>query len=98
MTATLPSDVEHTMLDHYTIELRHGTDPEALEVERTQTARSGTDAISIIEAFRDRCSFRYNVTWRSDEVDQGGDLYGLAPGGEIWQINVTPDLDTELAS
>jgi hypothetical protein len=86
------------MHDEYTIELRKGNDPEAMDTVRSGTATTTADAVSLIEAFRDRAAFRDDVTWRSDEVDGKGDLFGLAPGGVIWQVHVTPDLNTELVS
>lgn len=85
------------MYDCYTIELRKGADPEDMEVLRHHTATTVTDAIGLIEGLRDRSAFRDKVTWRDKEVDGKGDLFGLAPGGVIFLIHVTPDLNTELA-
>jgi hypothetical protein len=68
-----------------------------MEVLRQSKATETRDAISLIEALRDRSAFRDKVVWRSQEVDGHGDLFGLAPGGVIFQIHVTPDLNTELA-
>ena len=70
--------LEWPVYDEYVIELRKGSDPEAMEVVRHQATETAADAVSIIEAFRDRAAFREDVTWRADEVDGKGDLYGLA--------------------
>lgn len=88
--------LEWTVYDHYVIELRKGSDPDSTELVRQQTATNASDAIDLIEALRDRATFTDKVAWRAQEVDGKGDLYGLA-GGVIYQIHVTPDLNTDLS-
>jgi hypothetical protein len=80
--------------DHYEIELRKGSPPNQ-EVVGTTKALTVDDAIDLIDSYRELGANRHNVTWKGDEVDNFGDLYGLAEG-VIWQIHVTPNLNTEL--
>jgi hypothetical protein len=89
--------LEWPVYHEYTIELRKGADPEDMEVLRHHTASTSLDAIGLIGGLRDRSAFRDKVAWRAQEVDGKGDLFGLAPDGVIFQIHVTPDLNTELA-
>ena len=87
--------LEWPVHDHYTVELRKGAVGE-MEPVRSMQAPTVEDAISLIESFRDLAANRDGVTWRDNDVDNHGDLYGLAKGGIVWQIHVTPDLNTEL--
>jgi hypothetical protein len=91
----LTLDLEHPVYDHYTIELRKGTPPDNMEVQRSATAESLENAISIIDSFRSRSSFKDHVKWVANEVDGTGSLFGLAEG-LTWQIQVVPDLNTPL--
>jgi hypothetical protein len=87
--------LEWPVYKEYLIELRRGSSPGEMEVVRHNTARTAADAVGLIEGLRDRASFKDNVEWRDQEVDGKGDLFGLAKG-VVWQIHVTPDLNTEL--
>jgi hypothetical protein len=85
--------LEWPVYDHYTVELRKGAE---LETVRSMKAESAEDALGFIEGFRDSSETKDHVTWKDREVDGTGSLMGLAPGGVVWQIQVTPDLNTEL--
>ena len=80
--------------EHYTVELRRGQEPDN-EVVRSTQATSLSAAIDLIEAFRDFAESRHGVIWRDSEVDYKGSLFGLVKG-VVWEIHVTPDLNTEL--
>jgi hypothetical protein len=84
------------MSDHYLIEVRKGTGDDA-EIVRAHKAHNVDDAIGLIEGLRDAAVGRDNVTWQNEEVDNAGAMYGLAPGGLVWEIHVTPPLTEELA-
>lgn len=83
------------MYKHYTVELRRGTMPN-LETIRSTKATDVDGAIGLIEGFRDIAVSRNDVTWQDDEVNPEGFVYGLAPGGEVWQIMCVPPLAQEL--
>jgi hypothetical protein len=91
---TLP--LEYHMYDRYTVELRKGAIGD-METQRSMTAKNVEDAANLIEGFRDSCLQRDSVTWQNDEVDNMGNLFGLAPGGVVYQISVVPPL-TEVLS
>jgi len=80
---------------HYTVELRSGN-VHALDMVRSNEATDVDGALNLIEAFRDLTRTRNSVTWQDDSVNAEGILYGLAPGGLVWQISVVPPLSTEL--
>jgi len=86
--------LEYHMSDHYTIELRKGAigDMQAL---RTYTAKSVEDATNLIEGMRESMLQRDAVTWQHDEVDDHGNLYGMA-GSVVYQISVVPQLSVSL--
>ena len=77
--------------DHYEIELRKGMPPE-MEVLRHHEVTTLDDAYSMIEGIRDIVHNRDQVTWQDEEPNRKGDLFGLSPGGVVWQIHVTPPL------
>jgi len=83
--------LEWPVHDHYTVELRKSG-----ETIRSMRASSTEDAIGMIEGFRDSSETKDQVTWRDRDVDGTGSLVGLAPGGVVWQIHVSPNLNTEL--
>lgn len=85
------------MYDFYTVELRRGVVGE-MTVMRHHRATSVTLALNLIDGLREAAHLRDNVTWQGDEVDAGGNLYGLAPGGIVYQISCVPPLTTELAT
>lgn len=87
--------LEFPMSDHYTIELRKGAigDMQAL---RTYSAKSVEDATNLIEGMRDSMLQRDGVTWQHDEVDDHGNLYGMA-GSTVYQISVVPPLSVSLS-
>ena len=91
-------DLEYAVYEHYVVELRQGSPPNQVTLHSTK-AKTVDDAVDLIEGFRELGRDKHNVAWKDEEVDTYGDLYGLAPGnegGEIWQIHVTPNLETEL--
>jgi hypothetical protein len=89
---TLP--LEYHTYDHYTIELRKGA-VGAMEVMRSNTAKSVDDAEHLIDAFRENAIQREGVTWQGDEVDNMGSLYGMAYS-TVWQISCVPPLTEPL--
>lgn len=82
------------MYDHYTIEVRKGAIGD-MQTQRTMTAKNVEDASQLIEGFRDSCLQREGVTWQHDEVDNHGNLYGMA-GSTVWQISCVPPLTEAL--
>ena len=80
----------------YKIELRKGAVHD-LEVIRAHEVTDVIDAESMIEGIRDTVQGRDDVTWNGEEVDEHGYLYGLAPGGVVFQIHVTPPLNVALS-
>lgn len=84
------------MYDHYTIEVRKGAIGDMV-TQRTMTAKSVDDAANLIEGFRDSCLQREDVVWQHDEVDNHGNLYGMA-GSVVWQISCVPPLTEPLAT
>ena len=90
----LPLEVE-ARYDHYTVEIRRG--PQYGEgTIRSHKATSVEDALRFIEGLRDTFNQRSDVTWQSEEVNADGAMYGLAPGGEVYVIQVIPPLGVEL--
>jgi hypothetical protein len=88
--------LEYASYDHYTIELRKGPLYEETTV-RSHEAKTVADAENFVEALRDTANQRDGVSWQFEEVNPEGKLYGLAPGGVVYQISVTPPLSTPLA-
>lgn len=84
------------MHDHYTVELRRGEIGD-MKVVRSNTAKTVEGAANLIEGFRDSSLQRDNVTWQHDEVDEGGNLYGMS-GGIVYQISVVPPLTEALVN
>jgi len=95
MEQQLELELEWPVYDHYRVELRKGEMPD-LDVVRSTKATDVDGAISLIEGFRDIAASRNSVTWQGEEVEPSGILFGLAPGGEVWQIIVVPPLGQEL--
>ena len=81
--------------DHYKVEIRNGPlfEEKAL---RSHKAESVADAVSLIEGLRDTYAARAEVVWQAEEVNGEGKLFGLAPEGVVWVIQVTPPLSTPL--
>ena len=79
------------MADHYDIELRRGAD--GSNTLRKHEASSPDDALAFVEALRDDAQVRYMVTWQTEEPIVGGKMYGLAPGGVVYEIAVIPPLE-----
>lgn len=90
----LTLDLEYHMSDHYTVELRKG-EIGNMETVRSNTAKSVDGALNLIDGFRDSALQRDSVTWQSDEVDAGGNLYGMV-GSTVYQISVVPPLSEAL--
>jgi hypothetical protein len=87
--------LEWPVYKHYTVELRKGVMPN-LDTVRSTKATDVDGAISLIEGFRDLAASRNSVTWQEEEVNPEGFVFGLAPGGEVWQIMCVPPLGQEL--
>ena len=88
--------LEFPTYDHFTIKLSKG-DLGALETVRTHTARNEEDALNFVDSMRDYAQGRDNVTWQGEEPDAGGLLYGLAPGGVVYEISVVPPFSQGLS-
>jgi hypothetical protein len=91
--------LEFATHDHYHIEIRKG-DLHQERPLRHHDVRDVDAAVSLIEGLRDTYAQRENVTWQSEEVNEDGRLYGLAPGpeaAEVWMISVEPPLSTPLS-
>jgi hypothetical protein len=92
----LELDLEFPTYTHYTVALAKGAVGEMV-ILRKHTARDVDSAINFIESLRDNAANRDNVTWQHDEVDAAGTMFGLAPGGVVFEISVVPPLTTELS-
>ena len=55
-----------------------------------------TEAVGVIEGWRETYASHDNVSWQDDEVDARGLLYGLAPKGVVYCISCVPPLDEPL--
>ena len=86
----LTLDLEFPMYDHYTVELRKGAVGD-MQTVRSNTAKSVEDAENLIDGLRESTLQRDGVTWQADEVDDHGNLYGMAES-TVWQISVVPPL------
>jgi hypothetical protein len=89
-------DLEFATYDHYTVTLSKGA-VGAMEAVRTHTAHTVDEAVNLIDGLRDSVASRDNVTWQGTEVDERGLLFGLAPGGTVFEIAVLPPLSTVLS-
>jgi hypothetical protein len=89
-------DLEFATYDHYTITLAKGAVGD-LEVVRTHSAKDVDGAINFVESLRDNAANRDNVQWQHPEVDAQGVMFGLAPGGVVYEISVVPPLSTPLS-
>jgi hypothetical protein len=87
--------LEFQTYPHYQIEIRKGQQHDE-EVLREHKATSVEDAENLIEGLRDAYTGRDDVTWRDEEVDPQGKLYGLSPDGVVYVISVTPPLTVKL--
>ena len=92
----LELDLEFPTYDHYTVRLSKGAVGD-MEVLRTHTATDVDGAINLIDGLREATVNRDGVTWQFDEVNADGRLYGLAPGGIVFEISVVPPLSTPLS-
>src|SRR5262245_32782806 len=91
---TLP--LEMPVYTHYIVELTKGAVGN-MEHVRSYQATSVDGALNFVEGFRTSAASRDNVNWQSDEVDERGLLYGLAPGGVVFCITVVPPLSESLS-
>jgi len=89
-------DLEFATYDHYTVTLSKGA-VGAMEALRTHTAHTVDEAVNLIDGLRDSTASRDDVTWQHDEVDERGLMFGLAPGGVVFEIAVLPPLSTVLS-
>jgi hypothetical protein len=97
MEQQLELPLEMPVYDHYQVELRHGEMPD-LTVMRSNRASDVDGALNLIEGFMQMAVSRHGVTWKDDEIDPTGNLFGLAPGGEVWQVIVVPPLAYEVTN
>ncbi len=95
MTDELP--LEYASYDHYTVEVRKGP----LHEEKTlrhHEVKDADAATNLIEGFRETYAQRENVTWTTEEVNEMGKMYGMAPGsGDVYVIAVSPPLSVALS-
>lgn len=94
----LPLDFKEPDVNHYTIQLRRGPLQEEQEVLREHTATDVAAAEAMIEALRDTSLKRDEVTWQAEMVNAEGNLYGLAPGGVVYMLSVSPPLSVSLSA
>ena len=92
----LELDLEPASYDHYTVTLAKGAVGD-MERIRSHAATDPDSAITFIESLRDAAANRDKVQWQRDEVDERGLLFGLAPGGLVFEISVVPPLNTPLS-
>jgi hypothetical protein len=92
----MPLEWAEEKYDHYTVEIRRGPQ-NAEETVRSHKANTVDDALRFIEGLRDTFNQRDDVAWKTEEVNDQGTMYGLAPGGEVYVIQVTPPLTVELS-
>lgn len=87
--------LEMPVYDHYHVVISKG--PTFGETTlRQHKAETVEDAIGLINGLRDTYRQRDNITWQSEEVNDEGKLYGLAQGGDVYLIQVTPPLSVDL--
>ena len=84
-------DLEFTHYDHYTVTISKGAVGD-MKVVREHQAATDADALNLIEGLSDTYGNRDNVTWRDQEMPDSGVMYGLAPGGVVYEILVVPPL------
>jgi hypothetical protein len=92
----LELDLEFPTYDHYTVTLAKGAVGD-MEPLRTHTAKDPDSAVNFVESLRDNAANRDSVQWQNEEVDERGLLFGLAPGGLVFEISVVPPLNTPLS-
>ena len=95
MEQQLELPLEMPVYDHYQVTLRRGEMPD-LDYVRSNRASDVDGALSLIEGFMQMAVSRHSVTWRDPEVDPTGNLFGLTPDGEVWQLLVVPPLAYEV--
>lgn len=89
-------DLEFATYSHYTVTLAKGAVGDMAPI-RKHTATDVDSAINFVESLRDNAANRDNVTWQHPEVDAAGTMFGLAPGGVVYEISVVPPLSTPLS-
>lgn len=92
----LELDLEYATYDHYLVRLFKGAIGD-MELVRSHSAKTVDDAYNLIDGLRELWTNRDSVTWQYEEVDADGHLYGLAPGGVVYEISVVPPLNTPLS-
>jgi len=85
--------LEFPTYDHYVVTISKGAIGD-MEVVRTHQAKTEEEALNLVDGLRDSFGNRDNVTWREQEMTATGTMYGLAPGGVVYEIAVTPTLGT----
>jgi hypothetical protein len=95
MTEQPELPLEMSTYDHYTVTLSKGPLFNEDSIH-THVADDRRDAVGLIDGLRDNYAERADVTWQANEVNGEGKLYGLAPGGVVYLIQVVPPLATPL--
>lgn len=82
----------------YTIEVRSGPlfgEEVVRSIEVPASPIAETNAIDLIESYREYYANRNEVVWDGEEVNDMGVLNGLAPGGVVYRLVITPPLPVE---
>jgi hypothetical protein len=89
--------LEHPTYDHFTVTLAKGAVGD-MQVVRQHEAHTEDDALNFVDSLRNYTEGRDNVTWQNLEVDERGLLFGLAPGGVVFEISVVPPFSQGLST
>ena len=81
--------LEQQAIHGYLVELRKGDTLQFLHTERSVHADNVDGVANIVEGFRTHAVQADSVTWASDRIVTGS-CRGLAPGGVVYEIAVTP--------
>ena len=89
----LELDLEFPTPTDYTITLSKGAVGD-LQTVRSHKAKTDEDALNLIDGLRDTFGVREDVKWQDFEMPASGVMYGLAPGGVVYEISVVPQIGT----
>ena len=85
--------LEYPTYTEYTVTISKG-DVADMDTIRTFQAKDDSGALDLIEGLRDTFANRDKVTWQVREMPENGIMYGLAPGGVVYEILVVPPIGT----
>lgn len=87
MTEQLQLDTDTPEPSEYFVALRKG----GFDSEPVKTATVWTldQVANVVEGYRSYAVQSHQVTWKEDRISVGS-CQGLAPGGEMWEMSVTP--------